>query len=198
MSNYTKAVDFASKDALAPGNPSKVVKGVEIDAEFEAIETAVNSKANAASPTFSGIINNGGGQLLFPAAQNPSADVNTLDDYEEGVWTPSDVSGAGLVITGSDCYYTKIGNLVTVFGKITYPVTADGSTANIGGLPFTSRSGSEYSGGGVVSHPQNVATGVLVVHNAARFGFYLSGAAKTNLGMSAQSVLVNLSYFAAA
>ncbi len=44
MSDYTKVTDFASKDALAPGNPSKVVKGTEIDAEFELIETAVATK----------------------------------------------------------------------------------------------------------------------------------------------------------
>lgn len=46
MSNYSKSTDFASKDTLSPGDPNKVVKGTEIDAEFEAIETAVNSKIN--------------------------------------------------------------------------------------------------------------------------------------------------------
>jgi hypothetical protein len=54
MSNYTIATDFAAKDALATGNPSKLVKGTEITAEFEAIATAVNSKSDAASPAFSG------------------------------------------------------------------------------------------------------------------------------------------------
>jgi len=44
MSNYTKATDFAVKDSLASGNPAKVVKGTEINTEFTAIETAVNSK----------------------------------------------------------------------------------------------------------------------------------------------------------
>jgi hypothetical protein len=39
---------------LTSGNPSKVVKGSEIDAEFTAIETAVNSKSNTASPAFTG------------------------------------------------------------------------------------------------------------------------------------------------
>ena len=44
MSNYTKATNFASKDALLTGNPLKIVKGTEIDNEFNAISTAVNSK----------------------------------------------------------------------------------------------------------------------------------------------------------
>jgi hypothetical protein len=54
MSNYTKATNFTSKDALSTGNPSKLVRGSEIDTEFSAIQTAVNSKADSASPTISG------------------------------------------------------------------------------------------------------------------------------------------------
>ena len=46
MSNYTKAVDFLAKDGYLTGNPLKVVRGSEIDTEFEAIQTAVATKAN--------------------------------------------------------------------------------------------------------------------------------------------------------
>ena len=56
MSNYTKATDFAVKDTLASGNAAKLVKGTEIDDEFNLIETAVNSKANTADPTFTGTV----------------------------------------------------------------------------------------------------------------------------------------------
>ena len=67
MSNYSKTTDFAAKDALTTGNANKIVKGTEIDDEFEAIQTAVNSKAdknNAAltgtptAPTASAVTNN--------------------------------------------------------------------------------------------------------------------------------------------
>lgn len=54
MSNYTKTTNFAAKDGLTTGNAAKVVKGSEFDAEFNAIQTANNSKANTASPTFTG------------------------------------------------------------------------------------------------------------------------------------------------
>lgn len=54
MSNYTKATDFAVKDTLASGNPSKLVKGTEIDSEFNAIASAVNSKADKDAPAFTG------------------------------------------------------------------------------------------------------------------------------------------------
>jgi len=56
MSNYTKTTNFATKDSLAAGNPAKIVKGSEINTEFNNIQTAVNSKANSASPTFTGTI----------------------------------------------------------------------------------------------------------------------------------------------
>jgi hypothetical protein len=63
MSDYTKAVDFAAKDALAPGHADKVVKGTQIDTEFEAIETAIASKLDhtsdtLTSPTLAGTVTN--------------------------------------------------------------------------------------------------------------------------------------------
>jgi len=55
MTSYVKSTNFASKDSLASGNPLKIVKGTEIDIEFNNIATAVDSKADTTSPTFSGI-----------------------------------------------------------------------------------------------------------------------------------------------
>jgi len=54
LSNYTKSTNFATKDALASGNALKIVKGTEIDTEFNNIATAVATKADLASPTFTG------------------------------------------------------------------------------------------------------------------------------------------------
>jgi len=54
MSNYVKITDFASKDALATGNPLKLIKGTEINDELNAIQTAVGTKADLASPAFTG------------------------------------------------------------------------------------------------------------------------------------------------
>ena len=55
MSNYVKSTDFAGKDGLTSGDPAKIVKGTEIDDEFNAIATAVNSKANVNSPALTGV-----------------------------------------------------------------------------------------------------------------------------------------------
>ena len=66
MSNYSKTTDFAAKDSLSTGNANKIVKGTEINDEFSAIQTAVNSKANTNSPTLTGT----------PVAPTASASVN--------------------------------------------------------------------------------------------------------------------------
>jgi hypothetical protein len=54
MSNYTKATNFATKDNLSSGNPLKIVKGTEINTEFDAISVAIATKADTASPSFTG------------------------------------------------------------------------------------------------------------------------------------------------
>jgi hypothetical protein len=56
MSNYTKTTNFAVKDTLASGNPAKIIKGTEINSEFDNIATAVATKADTASPTFTGTV----------------------------------------------------------------------------------------------------------------------------------------------
>ena len=54
MTDYVKSTNFTSKDSLATGNPLKIIKGAEFDTEFNNIATAVASKADSASPTFTG------------------------------------------------------------------------------------------------------------------------------------------------
>ena len=56
MGSYTKSTNFATKDSLSPGNPLKIVRGTEIDTEFNNIATAVNSKSDSLSPTFTGTV----------------------------------------------------------------------------------------------------------------------------------------------
>jgi hypothetical protein len=95
------------------------------------------------SKTFSSAINLTSGQIMFPAAQSASADANTLDDYEEGTWTPTI---AGAITAGTQTYgtrtarYTKIGRLVNI--EFNVAMTAlDGTTAGgvlVTGLPFSS------------------------------------------------------------
>lgn len=56
MTDYSKTTNFTVKDSLASGNPAKIVKGSEIDDEFDNIEIHMATKANTASPTFTGTV----------------------------------------------------------------------------------------------------------------------------------------------
>ena len=82
--------------------------------------------------------------ITFPATQSASSDANTLDDYEEGTWTPAlkfggNSAGMSISISGK---YTKIGNVV--YWACDFALSAKGSSsgsATITGLPFTSVTG---------------------------------------------------------
>jgi hypothetical protein len=76
-----------------------------------------------------------GGQIKFPATQNASADANTLDDYEEGSWTPS--VGGTATYSAREGNYVKIGRLVYIRCSMTINVIGTGSTTTLSGLPFT-------------------------------------------------------------
>jgi len=56
MTDYTKTTNFTAKDSLPSGNANKIVKGSEIDDEFDNIATSVATKSNIASPTFTGTV----------------------------------------------------------------------------------------------------------------------------------------------
>lgn len=89
MSNYTKTTNFTSKDSLSSGNPLKVVRGSEFDTEFNAISTAIATKADLASPaltgtatavnlTVSGTLTASGGITLTGALSGGSIDGGTF------------------------------------------------------------------------------------------------------------------------
>jgi hypothetical protein len=54
MSDYTKLTAYDTKDSLATGDALKRIKGTELDDEFDAIVTAIATKANLASPSLTG------------------------------------------------------------------------------------------------------------------------------------------------
>jgi hypothetical protein len=56
MANYVKATNFAEKDSLPSGDPNKLIKGTEHNSEYDAIAAAVATKADTASPTFTGTV----------------------------------------------------------------------------------------------------------------------------------------------
>jgi hypothetical protein len=102
-----------------------------------------------------------GAGITFPADQTiigASSDANTLDDYEEGTWTPS--LGGTATYNGRDGRYVKIGNRVWVLGTINVSIIGTGNQTDIGGLPFTVPSHSGYEVPLYVSYFANSATNV--------------------------------------
>jgi hypothetical protein len=102
--------------------------------------------------------------ITFPATQSASTDANTLDDYEEGTWTPS-VGGTATYNVQSGLY-TKVGRLVTLAYDMTILLIGTGSNNSILGAPFTatnSPTGMARFGGPSVSFFQNFANGVASV-----------------------------------
>jgi hypothetical protein len=79
------------------------------------------------------------GRIEFPATQNPSSNANTLDDYEEGTWTPA-VNLLGTITYGSATgRYVKVGSVVTIWATLicsSTNTTQDGTAFQITGLPF--------------------------------------------------------------
>jgi hypothetical protein len=106
------------------------------------------------SPTFTALTLSNG-QIAFPATAVASANVNTLDDYEEGTFTPAytfaTVGDLTFASTVRDGRYTKIGNRVFISGYCqtdTFTWTTASSYIQITGLPFTSIS--NFNGGGSI------------------------------------------------
>lgn len=142
-------------------------------------------------------ITNFGGQIIFPTTQNPSANVNALDDYEEGGWTPTDTSGAGLAFTSVVAFYIKVGRKVTVTGILVYPATASGLAAKIGNLPFTAQISQPAGGGNSPFNTCGFRVDIYVRENTANIElFTTSGVAVTNTQMSTQSIDFVATYFA--
>jgi cytoskeletal protein CcmA (bactofilin family) len=76
MTNYSKTTNFTAKDSLVSGDANKIVKGSEIDAEFDNIATASATKANIASPAFTGVVSFPDGTAGDPSITN-TGDTNT-------------------------------------------------------------------------------------------------------------------------
>ena len=75
------------------------------------------------------------GGITFPASQSAKSDANTLDDYEEGTWTPS-VGGNATYTANRHGRYTKIGRVVFIELIMQIDTIGTGSASVISNLPF--------------------------------------------------------------
>jgi hypothetical protein len=146
------------------GCSSNNITGLYLEGDAGATGVQINSTADDTLVLFGFLTGFSGGNLLvdngnrttvlrngvmtlqgvkFPATQNPSTNPNTLDDYEEGTWTPV-VKGSGTAgtyeLATADGKYTKIGNTVAVSCRIKAAASVTGGGTGellISTLPFT-------------------------------------------------------------
>jgi len=165
MSNYTKSTNFATKDNLSPGNPLKIVKGTEIDTEFNNIQTAVATKTDNASAAITGgsitgitdlaVADGGTGASTATAAlnnllptQTGNANKYLQTDGTNATWdavslSTSDITGTLPVANGGTGVTTSTGTGAVVLSNSPTLVTpalgtpASGTATNLTGLPIS-------------------------------------------------------------
>ena len=112
-----------------------------------------------------------GAGITFPATQSASSDAQTLDDYEEGNWTPTCSNGS--TYTGN---YIKIGKIVHLYYESTSSGTITAANTNLTGLPFSSGGSSGSSGCGTyVNFGSTAAFGGTQVQNSTLYFVTASG-----------------------
>lgn len=143
------------------------------------------------------------GQIIFPGTQNPSSNPNTLDDYEEGSFSPTVIGvlgASGQTYTTQDGRYEKIGSVVHVAGRVTLSNAGTlTSTVAIGNFPFTADS-LVYGGGMMNIFWSSLAANFvyitgLVVGGTTYAELFGSTAAVTGLGALLQAHIANNSDF---
>ena len=179
MSSYTKSTNFASKDALLTGNPLKVIKGTEIDDEFNAIQTAVNSKADTNSPALTGtptaptattgtdttqlattaFVNNSIDAIpsvdlssVYPVGSvyiNASVSTNPATLLGFGTWT---AFAAGRVLVGLDGSDTDFDTVEETGGAKTHTLTVDEIPAHTHSVPNSGSQNNSFDSGTTVGN----------------------------------------------
>jgi hypothetical protein len=158
--------------------------------------TGTGAVALASLPTFTTSIGVGGAAasasgagITFPATQSASSDANTLDDYEEGTWTPT-LSGTNVtsLVWGAG-NYTKVGRLVTLNGYLNCTVTSSNvlTYVSMSGIPFSTSLAT--AGGAFLNN--NVRIGSSQVTGITAYAFFSAASAPVS---GAEVIQFSISY----
>ena len=178
MTNYVKSTNFATKDNLASGDPLKIVKGTEINTEYDNIAVAVATKADTASPTFTGtttiatlaltndlaVVDGGTGAStaanartnLSAASSGANSDITSITGLTTALTVPQ--GGTGLATLTAN-------NVVLGNGASTVQFVAPGTAGNV-----LVSNGTTWTSGGAGVTSLNGQTGAVVLTNAGDIG----------------------------
>ena len=180
------------------GNAITFTQAMTLDASGNLLVGITSARSNAGDVQVSKGIS-------FPATQSAQSDANTLDDYEEGTFTPTiagETTTGTTTYTGQTGYYTKIGNQVTVWIYVSYSAATGTGIFNIRGLPFVSNSslamtGSmisnalNWSGGSMINPLVNNGTANIRLYGSADDG----GWTPQNMVNEAADIYATITYF---
>jgi hypothetical protein len=143
MSNYVKINNYAEKDDYLTGNPLKLIKGTELNSEFNAIQTAIGTKADLASPAFTG---------------TPTAQTQDIANSSDRLATTNFVKQALAILYPVGTIYTSTASTspLTLFGFGTWEAFGAGRVliGNGGGFAAGTTGGSADAI--VVSHSHTI------------------------------------------
>lgn len=155
MSNYVQSTNFATKDALSSGDPLKIVKGTEINTEFNNIATAVATKADLATPTFTGSITLGTSLLTVPTGSAPSYTCRAWVNFDGTTPDPSTIRGSGNVSSiTKNATGVFVVNFTTALADVNFAAVSVAS--GTGGAAFRIVTVSQYTTSDVVVRSANV------------------------------------------
>jgi hypothetical protein len=166
LTNAFNATDFAIISSVNATTTPTLDSGGAVSSG-----TVVFSLKAGGNAAFAGNIGIGGTTpatsgtgITFPATQSASSDANTLDDYEEGTWTPTitfNFASTGITYTTQLGRYVKIGRQVTIW--VYFLLASKGSDtgpARVMGLPFTNSAGNDAEGASFIPNYWGMASSV--------------------------------------
>jgi hypothetical protein len=202
MTDYTKATNFASKDSLASGNALKIVKGTEIDTEFNSISTAIATKTDNASAAITGgsiagitdlaVADGGTGAStaanartnLGAAASGANSDITSIT----GLTTPLTVAQGGIGAATLTANYVLLGNGTSAPQTVAPSTSGNVLTSN--GTTWQSTA----SNGGVTS--VNSVTGAVSTVALYDIGSFIFGRPANATNYAVNSTIAGSSLYA--
>ena len=169
--------------------------------------------ATLTTPSFATTIGVGGATasasgsgITFPATQSASSNANTLDDYEEGTWTPAvEFGGAstGVTYTSRQGTYTKVGRAVTVQCQVLLSSKGSSTGAmSVSGLPFTPQANTTAVTGWIDTSAATIVvpvTSLIFGSNPAVNFFFVSAGNQQNYtdvqAQNSSNIVVTATYF---
>ena len=148
------------------------------------------------SPSVSGTLTMTTGGITFNA--NPGGGTqSTLNDFEQGTWTPKAGDGTSAMTTTYLATYTKIGKMVAIYMDVVVPNPNPGTTNYINNLPFAGNTAGAGNGGGGAGY--TTYTGALGCHVTSNSNalYWFNNSTNADANLSGKRIIISFVYLSA-